>query len=54
MDTVKEMDMNNSSYILTLNYGMLRSLLKTILPDVPTTELRFYTHRKREPLCMGH
>jgi FtsP/CotA-like multicopper oxidase with cupredoxin domain len=35
------MDMGNSSDIVTLNYAMLRSPVKTTLPDVHTKELRF-------------
>ena len=41
MDAMKGMDMSNNPGIVTLNYGMLRSPLKTILPDVPAKELHF-------------
>lgn len=40
MDNMNGMDMNNSE-IVTLNYGMLRSTVKTTLPDVNYKELHF-------------
>jgi CopA family copper-resistance protein len=41
MNNMQGMDMNNSSDIVTLNYAMLRSPVKTTLPDVPYKELHF-------------
>lgn len=42
MDNMQSMNMGNtSSDIVTLNYGMLRSPVKTTLPDAPTKLLRF-------------
>ena len=35
------MDMGSSTDIVTLNYGMLRSPVKTTMPDVPTKVLHF-------------
>ncbi len=35
------MEMNNNSNIVTLNYAMLRSPVKTTLPDAPTKVLHF-------------
>jgi len=40
MDGMK-MNMSQTSDIVTLNYAMLRSTIKTTLPDVPTKELHF-------------
>jgi len=40
-DGMAGMDMGNSSDIVTLNYGMLRSPVKTTLRDGPTKVLRF-------------
>ena len=40
-DNMAGMDMGNSSDIITLNYGMLRSPFKTTLRDGPTKVLRF-------------
>lgn len=40
-DEMAGMDMGNSSDIVTLNYGMLRSPVKTTLRDGPTKILRF-------------
>ncbi|MEO8763165.1 MAG: multicopper oxidase domain-containing protein [Ginsengibacter sp.] len=37
----KEWVVSNNTETITLNYGMLRSPLKTVLPDVPTKELHF-------------
>jgi len=42
VDSMKGMDMNTASAdIVTLNYAMLRSPVKTTLPDAPVKELRF-------------
>ncbi|MEP7107160.1 MAG: multicopper oxidase domain-containing protein [Ferruginibacter sp.] len=41
MNDTDGMEMNNSSDIVTLNYSMLRSPEKTILPDVPLKVLNF-------------
>lgn len=41
MENMPGMDMNNSSDIVTLNYAMLRSPVKTTLPDAPTKVLHF-------------
>ncbi len=41
MGDVQDMDMNSSSDIITLNYDMLRSPVKTKLPDGPTKVLHF-------------
>ncbi|MGN6539360.1 MAG: multicopper oxidase domain-containing protein [Ginsengibacter sp.] len=41
MDNMPGMDMKQSSDILTLNYAMLRSTVKTTLPDAPTKNLHF-------------
>ena len=42
MDTMQSMDMGiASSKNVTLNYGMLRSTVKTSLPDAPTKTLHF-------------
>jgi CopA family copper-resistance protein len=40
-DGMAGMDMGNSADIITLNYGMLRSPVKTTLRDEPTKVLRF-------------
>src|SRR6266498_329941 len=40
-DNMGEMNMSNSSDIVTLNYTMLRSPVKTTLPDAPTQVLHF-------------
>ena len=40
-DNMQGMNMGNSSDIVTLNYNMLRSPVKTILPDGPTKVLHF-------------
>lgn len=45
--SLQKMDMNNVMYrerydtLVTLHYGMLRSPVKTLLPDAPITEYRF-------------
>jgi CopA family copper-resistance protein len=41
MGSMAGMDMDNSSGMVTLNYDMLRSPVKTILPDGPTKTLYF-------------
>jgi CopA family copper-resistance protein len=42
MDNMKDMDMTSQSNdIATLNYAMLRSPVKTTLPDIPTRTLNF-------------
>jgi CopA family copper-resistance protein len=41
MDEMKGMDMSSSSDIQTLNYSMLRSPVKTTLPDVPYKVMHF-------------
>ncbi len=41
MDNMEGMDMTDNSGIVTLNYDMLRSLVKTTLPDGPVRELHF-------------
>jgi hypothetical protein len=40
-ENMKGMDMGNSTDIVTLNYNMMRSPVKTTLPDVHTIVLRF-------------
>ena len=41
MHDMNGMDMPQTGDIVTLNYAMLRSTIKTTLPDVPTKELHF-------------
>jgi CopA family copper-resistance protein len=40
-DTMQDMNMGRSADIVTLNYAMLRSPVKTILPEAPYKELQF-------------
>jgi CopA family copper-resistance protein len=42
MDNMPGMDMGNTGDIVTLNYDMLRSAVKTTLPDGPTKVLHFF------------
>jgi hypothetical protein len=52
MNDMQGMNMSGSTDIVTLSYDMLRSPVKTILPDGPKKTLNFYSYGKYESLCV--